>query len=269
MSPTSTHRPLTKRNETKQKRLVRYYISQKAIKHGFKNCPIKTINAVHLDELVRGMVLGYIDHSDLDKQSTEVRDRWIRKVIDEVTLASNSIMVQLVSKEIEQLQQHTFKSHTEDVPSRPICLRAPEVDERDGHIHLNLQLQMKKLDGRRVLLCPDGHDLIIPSTPEPKGHIVDAIGLAYSWNDQIIKSTLHIEAFARAQCVSRTRVRKLLPLTQLGPDVLRHALAGTLPSTITLDDLLTASKQLNWDRQAAELGIDAAMKGQLTARPTG
>ena len=269
MSPTSTHRPLTKRNETKQKRLVRYYISQKAIKHGFKNCPIKTINAVHLDELVRGMVLGYIDHSDLDKQSKEIRDRWIRKVIDEVTLASNSIMVQLVSKEIEQLQKHAFKSHTEDVLSRPICLRAPGVDERDGHIQLNLQLQMKKLDGRRVLLCPDGHDLIIPSTPEPKGHIVDAIGLAYSWNDQIIKSTLHIEAFARAQCVSRTRVRKLLPLTQLGPDVLRHALAGTLPSTITLDDLLTASKQLNWDRQAVELGIEDTIKGQLTVRPTG
>lgn len=68
MSPSSTHRPLTKKSETKQKRHVRYYISQKAIKHGFKNCPIKTINAEHLDELVRGLVLGQLDHTDLDLQ---------------------------------------------------------------------------------------------------------------------------------------------------------------------------------------------------------
>lgn len=48
---------------------------------------------------------------------------------------------------------------------------------------------------------------------------------------------------------------ELLPLTQLGPEALRHALAGTLPSTITLDDLIAASKRLDWDLQVTELGI--------------
>ncbi len=269
MSPTSTQRPLTKKSETKQKRLVRYYISQKAIKHGFKNCPIKTINAEHLDELVRGLVLGHLDHRDLDLQSTEVRDRWIRKAIHEVKLAPNSITVQLETKKIEQLQRHTFRALPKETPSRPLCLRTPEVDDRGEHINLKLQLQIKKLDGRRLLLCPDGHDLIIPSKPEPKQHIVDAIGLAYRWQDQIIQSKLYIEAFAETQGVSRTRVRKLLPLTRLGPDVLRHALTGTLPSSITLDDLLVASKQLDWTRQATELGINGAMSSQLAARSAG
>ena len=51
---------------------------------------------------------------------------------------------------------------------------------------------------------------------------------------------------------------ELLPLTQLGPDVLRSALAGTLPSTITLDDLIAASKRLDWDLQVSELGIRSA-----------
>lgn len=95
---------------------------------------------------------------------------------------------------------------------------------------------------------------------------MDAIGLAYRWQDQIIQSKLYIEAFAETQGVSRTRVRKLLPLTRLGPDVLHHALTGTLSSSITLDDLLVASKQLDWTRQATELRINEAMSAQLEAR---
>mgnify|MGYP003629802363 FL=1 len=265
MSPTSTQRPLTKKNETKQKRLVRYYISQKAIKHGFKNCPIKTINAEHLDELVRGLVLGHLDHHDLDQQSTEVRDRWIRKAIHEVTLAPNSIAVQLETKKIEQLHRHTFRAQSKEMPSRPVCLRSPEVDDRGEHMLLKLQLQIKKLDGRRLLLCPDGHDLIIPSKPEARQHFVEAIGLAYRWHDALIKSGLQIRVFAKEQGIARSRILQLLPLTQLSPEVLRYVLSGTLPSSITLDDLLTASKQLDWDRQAAELGINAAPRHLQTA----
>jgi hypothetical protein len=63
MSPGSVQRPISKRadpvngNGRSGKRLVRYYVSQKAIKHGYKSCPIKTINAQHIDDLVRGLVL--------------------------------------------------------------------------------------------------------------------------------------------------------------------------------------------------------------------
>jgi len=41
-------------------RRVFYYCSQKGLKQGYKNCPIKTINAGHLDDLIRAMVLDYL-----------------------------------------------------------------------------------------------------------------------------------------------------------------------------------------------------------------
>ena len=207
-----------------------------------------------------------IQISDLSRQSTEVRDRWIRNAIHEITLAPDSITAQLDTKKIEQLQRHSFRSPPNVIPSRPVCLRTPEVDDRGEHIELKLQLQIKKLDGRPLLLSPDSHDLIIPSTPEPRQHFVDAIGLAYRWHGELIKSGSQITEFAKEQGIARTRIIKLLPLTQLGPEVLRHALAGTLPSTITLDDLLTASMQLDWDRQAAELGLNTAMSEFSTAQ---
>lgn len=259
MSPTSTHRPLTKKGETKQKRLVRYYISQKAIKHGFKTCPIKTINAEHLDELVRGVVLDHLQYESLNEQTSTVRDHWIRRAIDQVMLGSDSVVVHLQADKIDELRRHEFE--VSSTPgSHPRCLHTPEIDEDGRVVTLTLRIQIKKLDGRRLLLSPDGQDLVIPSTPEPPQHIVDAIGLAYRWHDELIKSGLQIRAFAKEHGIARSRMMQLLPLTQLGPEVLRNALAGTLPSTVTLEDLREASKQLDWGRQVVELGLRDAVR---------
>ena len=258
MSPSSTHRPLTKCSETKQKRLVRYYISQRAIKHGFKSCPIKSINAKHLDELARGLVLSYLNHDDLVKQPQSVRDHWIRRVIERVTLDHDQVVVSLLSEHIDQLRSHKFKAAPTETPSYPTCLHKPEIEDCGKTITLTLRIQIKKLDGRRLLLSPDGTDLIIPSNPKPQQHIVDAIGQAYRWHNELIGSGTTIRAYAEQHQIARSRMIELLPLTQLGPDALRHALAGTLPSTITLDDLIAASKQLDWDLQVTELGIRTA-----------
>ncbi len=43
-----------------RKRIVGYYVSQKAIKQGYRSCPIKTLNAHRLDELVRALALDYL-----------------------------------------------------------------------------------------------------------------------------------------------------------------------------------------------------------------
>jgi site-specific DNA recombinase len=255
LSPSSTHRPLTKKDETMQKRLVRYYISQKAIKHGFKNCSIKTINAEHIDELIRGLVLGHLQNDELLNQSPKIRDRWIRRVIDEVTVSPDEVIVTLMAEELENLRSHRFKATLNKQQPYPICLHKPRIEEYAESVSMSLEIQIKKLDGRRMLLSADGTDLIIPSKPEPQQHIVDAIGLAHRWHDELIRSGLKIVEYSKKHCIARSRMIKLLPLTQLSPSVLKQALAGTLSSTITLDDLLRASKQLDWSKQAQELGL--------------
>ena len=109
-----------------------------------------------------------------------------------------------------------------------------------------------------MLLSPEGEDLVIPSKPEPKQHIVEAIGLAYRWHDELASSGEHIKPFSERRRIARTRMLKLLPLVNLGPEVLRHSLTGTLPPRVTLDDLLEAAKDLDWSRQARSLGLKPA-----------
>lgn len=257
MSPTSTQRPLTKHGETKQKRLVRYYVSQRAIKHGFAACPIKSINAEHLDDLVRGVVLDHLDHERLFGQPQEDRDHWIRTVLDTVILSPEAVTIRLCNDAIDALLRHEFEPVTSEAVGRPTCSRKPEVIDDGDTQRLTLGIRIKKHDGRRVLLDPDGRDLVLPSIPKPSPHIVDAIGLAYRWHDELLKTGESIRAFAVRTGIARTKILSLLPLTQLGPVTLKQALLGTLPPSVTLADLLHAAGELDWDRQIHALGIAA------------
>ncbi|MEO1718386.1 MAG: recombinase family protein, partial [Planctomycetota bacterium] len=158
VSPTSTHRPLTKRGATArgrgQKRLVRYYVSQKALKHGFKNRPIKSINAEHLDDLVRAMVLDQLADERLNEQPRDVRDHWIRAVIDGATIDAERLAVRLDTDQIVQLRAKRFGTSDGHSDSIPNCPRRPRAVESGRWIDLELEIQIKKLDGRRIVLSP-------------------------------------------------------------------------------------------------------------------
>jgi len=212
----------------------------------------------HLDELVRGIVLDHLDCKQLDAQQPEVRDHWIRTIIKQVTLAENKLSIDLDADQIEVVQTHDFVSGTEPSPSRPTCIRKPEIEDRGRFVRLTLRVQIKKLDGRRLLLSPEGNDLAIPSKPEPKQHLVDAIGLAYRWHDELAKTGEPIATFARRISVGESRIHKLLPLTYLGPATLDSVFRGTLPPRITLGDLLDAARHLDWSTQQRHLGIRPA-----------
>ena len=56
--------------------------------------------------------------------------------------------------------------------------------------------------------------------------------------------------------MNHNRIRRLLPLTHLSPDILKRALTGCLPPSLTLNDLLAASEHLDWAKQWNVLGLE-------------
>ena len=203
------------------KHLVRYYVSQKAIKQGYKNCDIKTINASHLDELVRALVLDYLQRESFDTfrglrgrgirgQEQQTRDHWLRAMIYRVRLAPDRLILELNADQIESCKAHDWPS-TEDHESiaTPTSLYQPEVQRRGKQITLTLAIQIKRLDGKRMLLSPSGQDLFMPSNPEPKDHLVTAFGHAYHWH-QLLKRDNHltIQALAIQLNTTASRIHK-------------------------------------------------------------
>ena len=265
MSPGSVHRPGKGKDK---KRLVRYYVSQRAIQRGYRECAIKTINTSHLDDLVRALVLDYVASVSITRladQPSEVRDHWIREILDKVVLTTERIAVRLDTAKVTECREREWDDAQVSRPTRsPTCPYSPEVSHRGRHIVLTLSIQIKRLDGRRMILSPGGRDLVLPAEPVPKEHIVNAIGLAYRWHETLLASHKCVAELARDEGLDHNRIRRLLPLTHLGPTILKRALTGLLPPSLTLNDLLAAAQHLDWAKQWNALGLEERPIGQRT-----
>ncbi|MGE3109553.1 MAG: recombinase family protein [Phycisphaerales bacterium] len=272
MSPGSVQRPVSKRKDVLSargadaRRIVRYYVSQKAVKQGFKTCPIKTVNAAHIDDLIRGLVLDHLKNqhnADLRGQEPEARDRWIREVVHRVMVAPDRITVELVHNRIaacvdEARELGTNRPARKSTSPVPACPFTPEIEDRGQHLAITLHIQIKRHDGRRVLLSPDGHDLLTTVTPDgrpvARDHLVRAVGLAFAWRRELLRTDHTVESVAQRAGLTATRVHSILTLTHLSPSILRSVLTGALESSVTLADLLRAAQHLDWSRQAQAIG---------------
>jgi len=254
MSPGSVHR----QHKAGGKRLVRYYVSQKAIQHGYRACAIKTMNARHMDDLIRALVLDYLaslSFPELTQEPIEVQDHWIREVLDGVVLTPEKLVVRLDTLKVAECREKKWDGALVKGPTRPTCPYEREVETRGKQVVITLRIQIKRLDGRRLILSPEGHDLVLPSEPQPKEHIVSAIALAYRWHEELVSSKRTLSELAQLQDLSESWIRRLLPLTHLGPEILKAALTGFLPPSLTLNDLLAAAENLDWSKQSRALGL--------------
>jgi DNA invertase Pin-like site-specific DNA recombinase len=265
MSPASVQRVVRRDGKpTKERRLVRYYVSQKAIKLGYASCPIKTINAARLDELVRAVVLDHLRLAhklDLAAQPSEACDHWVRAVLDRVVLSPDSVQVQLDHDQIDAcraaLVSNNLRQTSDErsTTSSQTCPFTPEVEATPRGVMLTLRLQIKRLDGKRMLLSPEGHDLVVSTSPNAHEHIRAAIGRAFAFTSELLRSGEDLSVFASRNGLSDSWLNRLLVLTRLSPEILKHALLGTLPPGVGLDDLMAAAQRLDWSSQAKHLGL--------------
>ncbi len=261
MSPSTVHRP-TKNKD--QKRLVGYYVSQTAMRRGYAHCPVKTINAKYIDDLVRTLVLDHLDSHSLEHLRTrdcEGRDFWLREMIKQVVLSPDQLAVTLNTGQIEACREYNWPEVDTETnqASSLTCLYKPTLEHRRDQIVLTLAIEIKRLDGKRLLLSSDGQDLLMPTEPQPKEHIVTAIGSAYRWREQLIRDGLTVSQLANRLGVSGSNIRKYLPLVYLSSDILKRALTGQLSASVTMKNLLAAARYLDWRHQAHLLGLKQAV----------
>ncbi len=262
MSPSSVKAARTRSGGTSGGVKGRYYVSQRAIRHGYASCPIKSVSAPVIDDLVRGMVLDHLRDRGADLRHLDAghRDREVRGVIEAVTLAPDSIVARLRRDAIEALRARCrARAKVPSADPSPRCLFHPEVEEGPTGPALRLAIEIKRHDGKRMLLGPGGRDLFRrvdhADRPEPNARLVQAFGLAYAWRGEALGSGEPLDRVARRMGTASGRLHTLLRLTHLSPRIAAAALSGTLPASIILKDLLAAADHLDWARQEAALGL--------------
>lgn len=262
MSPGSVLRPGSKRRGVDvPKRRVRYYVSQKGLKQGFKSCPIKRVPAGFIDDLVRGLVLDYLRGQyrvDLRDLEPEHRDQFVRIVVSVVELAPEKITVSLDRQAVTRCAREAAASRKHSPQSAaPSCAYTPQVEETDRHLRLVLPMRIKLHSGRRLMVSPDGGDLVAfisaGGQAMPRSQITEAIGLAFAWHRELCSTGASVESLAKAYGITDAWVHALLPLTHLSPQLLKMALSGSLGHSKTLTDLIRGGSSLAWPEQQRRL----------------
>jgi len=123
---------------------------------------------------------------------------------------------------------------------------------------MTLEVQIKKLDGKRLLLSPDGCDLLLSvdasREPVPKPELVAAIGQAFMLHRHLLESGITVQAVGAAFGYTLTHACRMLAVAQLGQPVIQAVLAGTISSHTTVLELLRVAAIPDWARQAKHLG---------------
>lgn len=269
MSPSSVQRPTTKRRDhavSDRKRVILYYVSQQAIKHGYATCPIKSVNAQVLDAFVRDAVCAEVKHRtrlDLWSRDAAERDNTIREATRCVTVGVDTLTITLDREKLHSSSRDSIPRADAAVRSEvPTSMGAseptPRVTEDESTITLTFALNIKHFDGRRVILSNNGTLATGRTAPtdkhHPAEHIRLALGLAFAWRDILLRRNITIADLAREHGLAEGRVHLLLTLTQLSPKAIKAALTGTLDPSLSLEQTLQIARVIQWRNQHEQMG---------------
>jgi DNA invertase Pin-like site-specific DNA recombinase len=282
MSPGSVQKVAKRNDASVGSKAIGYYTSQKALKQGYASCPVKSINAGYLDDLVRAIVMDHVMKAtsvNLRSLANDQRDHWIRQVIERVVLAPDLLAVEIKPEEVKRVAKES------DVPGTSAGLRARDrkcrggranqvatagsdipacpfqvqVDDSGSRTKLLVGIQLKRVDGRRVIVSPSGDDLTLKfradASPAARQYIIRAVGRAFAWHHEMFRHGTRAVDIARRVKLTKSRIGQLLALTQLCPGLLAQIFRSELSPNVSLDDLLCAAKHLNWDEQQRMLKL--------------
>lgn len=252
MTPTFTRK--------KDNRIYRYYISTQATKHGYEVCPLKTISAPLLEEVVLGYVrriltntewLNHITKADENEPPVSLPDikammqnfdamwpqlfpaeqaRIVQLLIHKVTIFPAKLVIVfhppgLASVLQDLLPELTFKDDEEPDMHKPMVLEIP--------------INFKKRHRRKMITTPDGRDLISNQNANFDEALIKGISRAHKWQEMIDSGKARsIRDVAEREGVPSGYACKIIRLTELAPDITTAIINGRQPQSLQLASMM-------------------------------
>src|SRR5262249_15300723 len=115
---------------------------------------------------------------------------------------------------------------------------------------VDIPLRIRRRDGRKVMLAPDGTSAWTPSRARVDSALVKAITRAYRWRGMLEQGEYaSITELAAAEKINQSYVCRVLRLTLLTPALVEAILDGRHPSRLQLRTLLNPFPS-DWSAQA-------------------
>lgn len=265
LTPTATRR---------KKKLYRYYVSLKAIKHGYDRSAIKTVSAPMLEEIVletvKKLITGpemraqvqKISKDDLSVPETKAAFEKIGVIWDELFPVEQARIVHLL---IEQILVHPeflkitlrplgYMSILQEImPELKADMKAKAMPETAVTIEIPVEFQRRA--GRKHITAPNGKDLVKNGRRRQDRSLIKALVRAHEWQEMLdIGRAKTVTEIIEREGIAASYVHKIIRLTDLAPDITAAIMEGQQPKTLTLSQLMDPLP-LCWHKQREMLGI--------------
>jgi len=265
MTPTFTRK--------KNNKIYRYYVSTQATKHGYASCPLKTISAPILEEVILGYVrriltnTEWLNHITKDDEAVSLPDikammqnfdamwpqlfpaeqaRIVQLLIHKVTVFPGKLVITfhppgLASVLQDLLPELTFKDDKEPDMHKPMVLEIP--------------VNFKKRHRRKMITAPDGSDLISNKNTNFDEILIKAITRAHKWQTMIDNGKARsIRDVAEREGIPSGYACKIIRLTELAPDITTAIINGRQPQSLQLACMMNDFPIL-WAEQRQHFGF--------------
>ena len=258
----------------RKNKTYRYYVSTQAVKKSYDHCPLKTVSAHLLEEIVVDQVRRLLSRPEWAARIAANSKRQDMAERDIMRALSNfdGLWGELFPKEqarilnllIERITVHIDKIQIKFRPLGMISLLQeimPDVRQKDfktdtdSPIITEVPIRLKRYGGRKYITAPDGRDIVSALAPRFDPSMIRAIVRGHEMLEIMDKDPdATTKAIAKEQKIDAAYVAKYVRMTQLAPDIIEAIVKGRQPQTLTLSQMLRPFPDL-WQDQRKHFGF--------------
>ncbi len=256
----------------------RYYVSTQAVKKSYDHCPLKTVSAHMLEEIVVDQVRRLLVRPEwavrISKAEHNVHERTALAALknfeslwDELFPAEQSRILNLL---IQKIVVHPRKLQ---IIFRPLGMTSllheiisdfnyvAPADNTENFVTIEIPIAFKNRGGRKHIIAPDGGDLVPSKMPRPDKSLIRAIVRGYEFLEKMdADPSLNSIKLGKTEKIDPAYVNKYIRMTQLAPDIVVAILNGRQPKTLSVSQLQRPFPDL-WAEQRAFFGFSTPTEG--------
>ena len=263
---------LTPTYSKKKDKIYRYYVSTHAIKTTYDNCPLKTISAPFLEEVILDQVKRALTNIEWVQRIQSQNDDIVTLPDIRIALKNFDVMwaelfpaeqARIIQLVIDGIIVHPDKIIITFHPSGMLSVLHQFMPDLKTHgdiddpMVMEIPVQFQRKTKRKRITTPDGHNVVDMSNENIDDALVKAIARAHRWQKMLdTREAKSIQAIADLENLSGTYAQKVIRLTDLAPDITSAILEGKQPESLQINTLIKGKPlPLDWNEQRALLGF--------------
>lgn len=268
---------MTPSSKLKNGKQYRYYVSIEAIKKGARECPVRTIAAQMVEDVILDRIkwifnspewiarMSRIKESQLKTAEFRAALQYFNEMWDELFPVEQARIVGLMVKKVV-LYQDRILIHfrplgmitlLQEIKSDIKIASEMTTIEIDDDVTLEVPISVRKGGSRKFIKAPNGTDLVATRHPKYDDALIKAVIRAHDWREQLESGAVKsVDDLAKREGIRDNYIGKIIRLTELAPDITTAILNGRQPHSLSLsqiDDI-----PLLWEQQRSAFGFTAS-----------